>query len=339
MQHCFDLAIRAGKKVRSNPPVGAVVVAQDGCIIGSGYHRHYGGPHAEINALESVAEDDKEKLDLSTLYVSLEPCCIHSKTPPCTDAILKAGIRKVVVSALDPNPEMNGKGVEFLREQDIDVTSGVCKEKGDHLIRRFRVNILEKRPFVLVKWAESRDGFIGRENERISISNQYSNVYVHRLRSQVDAIMVGTNTAVVDNPLLTTRLFLGSNPLRIVMDNNERIPKTHHLISDDNPTLIVTGKADYAPCGKEILLHEGDIKSLLDNLYNKGICSLMLEGGKTMINYFKQENLVDEVVVIKSEELLFQGIRSPTIDGEMCDRKVLDSNELLTFRPYQAINS
>ncbi|RMF32110.1 MAG: bifunctional diaminohydroxyphosphoribosylaminopyrimidine deaminase/5-amino-6-(5-phosphoribosylamino)uracil reductase RibD, partial [Bacteroidetes bacterium] len=223
MRRCFDLARLGAGRVSPNPMVGAVLV-YEGRIIGEGWHRRYGGAHAEVNALASVAPSDRALIRRSTLYVSLEPCCIHRKTPPCTNLILREGIPRVVVSCLDPTPEVNGRGLELLREGGVEVRVGVLEEEGRRLIRFREAFVRHGRPFVLLKFACSRDGFLGKPGEQIWISNPWTKRWVHRCRAAADAILVGTRTARTDNPQLTTRLFFGDSPLRIVLDRRLTLP-------------------------------------------------------------------------------------------------------------------
>ena len=219
MRRCLQLASLGRGHVSPNPMVGAVVVHR-GQIIGEGYHRCYGQPHAEVNAINSVR--DAGLLPECTLYVSLEPCSHYGKTPPCADLIVQKKIPRVVVGCLDPFPKVSGQGVARLREAGVEVVTGVLEEECKALNRTFMTCQIDERPFVTLKWAQSRDGYIDRIRKpgepAIRISDDVSSVWVHRLRAEADAILVGTNTAVADNPSLTTRLWYGRSPLRIVLD-------------------------------------------------------------------------------------------------------------------------
>ena len=224
MRRCLQLASLGRGHVSPNPMVGAVVVHR-GQIIGEGYHRCYGQPHAEVNAINSVR--DAGLLPECTLYVSLEPCSHYGKTPPCADLIVQKKIPRVVVGCLDPFPKVSGQGVVRLREAGIEVVTGILEEECKALNRTFMTCQIDERPFVTLKWAQSRDGYIDRLRKpgepAIRISDDVSSVWVHRLRAEADAILVGTNTAVADNPSLTTRLWYGRSPLRIVLDEHARV--------------------------------------------------------------------------------------------------------------------
>ncbi|MFM2393946.1 MAG: Riboflavin biosynthesis protein RibD, partial [Bacteroidota bacterium] len=254
MQRCIDLAQKAGKYTKSNPNVGCVIVHEN-VIIGEGYHIKYGDKHAEINALLDVIEQHRHLLPNSTMYVSLEPCCIQGKTPPCSNTIIASGIKKIVIGAIDPNPLVNGLGVELLKKHGLEVTIGVKEIECNHLIRKFKIN-LKKRPYIILKWAQSYDGFMGHKTERILISNEYAQIYNHKLRTEVDGIVVGKNTAILDNPILTSRFFEGDNPVRIAFDPRLEIPMTHHLLSDGSKTIVVNDQREDTDNSIVYLKHE-----------------------------------------------------------------------------------
>jgi len=319
MQRCFDLARLAGKAVKSNPQVGAVIVHND-TIIGEGYHKKFGGPHAEINALNSVGEADKKLLNESTLLISLEPCCIDRKTPPCTNAIVESGIKKVIFSVKDPNPEVAGKSIKILEDHGITVSHGLLEKEGMKLIKPFKAN-LEDRPYVILKWAQSSDAYIGKRGKTISISNDYSKIMSHRWRSEVDAILIGYQTALVDDPQLNTRLWDGEDPLRVVLDPKGELPDNLHIYSDERPTLFINDKSN----GKELLANkeivaissENDdfIEQLLLTLYRKGINKLIVEGGTKTLYKFIDKNLWNEARIITNNQPLKSGIKAPYITG------------------------
>ena len=217
--------------------VGAVVV-HNGRILGEGYHERYGQDHAEVNALRAVQQADMERVSGGTLYVSLEPCCHYGKTPPCTDLIMRAGISRVVIAMTDPNPKVAGKGVELLRSKGIDVIVGVLEAEASYLLRMFSKYICSGLPYVIVKFAQSRDRFLGHPDRPIRLTNRYSDVHVHKMRSEADAIMVGTNTAMVDNPKLTNRHYSEKQPVRVVLDRSGRIPDDHHLYDNSVRTIV-----------------------------------------------------------------------------------------------------
>ncbi|NJK84368.1 MAG: bifunctional diaminohydroxyphosphoribosylaminopyrimidine deaminase/5-amino-6-(5-phosphoribosylamino)uracil reductase RibD [Saprospiraceae bacterium] len=215
LQRCFDLARLGAGAVAPNPMVGAVVVHK-GKIIGEGYHQKYGKAHAEVNAIDSIPSALKYLLPQSTLYVSLEPCCFFGNTPACTDLIIRSKIPKVVIAALDATPEVSGKGVAILKKHGIEVV--ISGNEGNALVRPRTVFVQQNRPYLILKYAQTRDGFIGKPNERLIISNLYTQRLVHKWRSEVNAILVGTNTAVLDNPQLNNRLYFGQSPIRLLLD-------------------------------------------------------------------------------------------------------------------------
>ena len=229
MYRCLQLAGKGAGHVAPNPMVGAVLVHNDR-ILGEGYHQVYGQAHAEVNCINSVLPDDVPLIPDSTLYVSLEPCAHFGKTPPCADLIIKKQIRKVVIGCRDPFKEVDGKGIERLKAAGIEVISGVLEAACTDLNKRFFTFHTFNRPYVILKWAESANGKIsGSGNERVFISNAWTNTLVHKWRSEESAIAVGTNTAMLDNPFLTTRLWPGRNPVRILLDKKLIIPRSHNI--------------------------------------------------------------------------------------------------------------
>jgi diaminohydroxyphosphoribosylaminopyrimidine deaminase/5-amino-6-(5-phosphoribosylamino)uracil reductase len=228
MQRCFDLAYLGAGKVSPNPMVGAVLVHQNQ-IIGEGFHTGYGQPHAEVEAVRSVREEDKPLLSESTLYVSLEPCCFRGKTPACTSLILEKNIPKVVISVKDFTPEVAGKGVAILKEAGVEVITGILEEEGKKVAAIRNHIVQQHRPFVLLKYARSADGYLSKKGQSTWLTNPLSKRWVHQWRKETDAIMVGTETAMMDNPCLTTRYFQGASPIRVVLDRQGRLPHDLHL--------------------------------------------------------------------------------------------------------------
>lgn len=338
MRRCFLLAEKAGKKVKSNPQVGAVLVHEDR-IIGEGFHEIYGGPHAEVNAVNSVKDEDKALIKESTLYVSLEPCRITSKTPPCTDLILKNGIKKIVVSTTDPNPPMAGKSLLHLGAQGVDVTTGILEDDGQFLIAPFKQN-LKKRPFITLKWAKSKDNFMGHQDKQVWLTNEYSKIAAHKIRAENDAIFIGTQTAVIDNPQLTTRLYPGSNPLRIVIDKDHKIPLSHHLLSDDYPTLALSQKVrSLENSSKKYIKVNFDkpdfLMHLMQDLYEKGICRIMIEGGKRTLDGFIKNNLWDQAYIFKTAIELKKGIKAPHCSGRLVSKTEFSEDQMVHIRNLQ----
>jgi len=302
MRRCIQLAQCGEAGAAPNPMVGAVVVC-DGRIIGEGFHRRCGGPHAEVNAIGSVKE--KHLLSRSTIYVSLEPCSHYGKTPPCTELIIRNKIPRVVVGCTDPFAKVNGQGIKQLQEAGCEVVVGVLEKECQELNRRFFTFHKEHRPWVTLKWAQSKDGFIDRprkaEEEPTHFSNILTQTLVHRLRARNQAILVGTKTAILDNPTLTTRLWSGPNPLRLTIDRHNILPPTLHMKDESTPTVIYT--------------HES-LREILDDLYNRGIQSLLVEGGAKLLQSFIDEGLWDEARIETAPFCLNEGIAAPTLQDE-----------------------
>lgn len=320
IKRCFDIAKIAQNNVKSNPNVGSVIV-HNGNIIAEGYHEMYGSHHAEKNAIYNVKEEDKKLLSESILYVSLEPCCIHGKTPPCSDLIINSGIKKIVVSAHDPNPEMQGKSIAILRDKGIVVIDGILEQKGLDLIKPFRAN-LSKRPYVILKFAQSSDAYFGKRGRQVWISGKKAQVKVHLWRSQIDAILIGYQTALIDNPQLTTRLVDGTSPFRVVIDDQLSLPKTHSLWSDDKSTLFICQdeslvKKDVTKSVIYIAKDEQFYANILEYLYKIGKFRLMVEGGAQTIKNFIAADHWDEARIIRSRKALNSGIRAPFVKGRL----------------------
>ena len=302
MRRCLQLARCGEAGAPPNPMVGAVIVCASR-IIGEGYHRRCGGPHAEVNAINSVKE--KDLLSRSTIYVSLEPCAHYGKTPPCADLIIETGIRRVVIGCTDPFAKVNGLGIKKLREAGCEVQVGVLEQECRELNRRFFTFHEKHRPWIILKWAQSNDGFIGKD-ERVILSNALTQTLVHRLRARSGAILVGTNTALQDNPTLTTRLWPGSNPLRLTIDRNGILPPTLHLKDNSTPTIIYS--------------HES-IEEILADLYARGIQSLLVEGGAKLLQSFIDKGLWDEARIETAPLCLGQGTKAPTLKDEQPESK------------------
>ncbi len=334
MRRCFDLARLGLGGVSPNPPVGAVLV-HDGRIIGEGYHRRWGGPHAEVEAVASVPPALRHLIPQSTLYVSLEPCCIHGRTPPCTNLILDQGIQKVVISCLDQSPEVSGRGVALLRAQGVDVRTGVLEDEGRWLVR-FRAKwATTGMPWVILKFARTRDGYMGLPDRQVWISNPLTLRLVHRWRSELDGIMVATNTALIDNPRLTTRLWPGRSPTRIVLDRQGRLPEHLHLFDGSVPTIVVTEQPARFE-GRPVELIELGFddarfaQQLLQELGARRITSLLVEGGSALLHYLIRENCWDEARVFTGNKVLGSGVPAPQPSGTLVDEVAIGDN-LLTL--------
>ena len=335
MYRCLTLAERGLGHVKSNPMVGSVVV-HNGKIISEGYHEYYGGLHGERNAIINC--DHKELLKESTLYISLEPCNHHGKTPPCTDIILSSGIKKVVIAQLDPSPHMQGKSIELLRKAGVSVTVGVLQKEARDLNRRFIVNIADSIPYITLKYASSKDGFMGKPDQQVWLSNDQSKMLVHKWRSEYQAIMVGTNTAIIDNPILNTRLYPGASPLRIVIDRHQRIPQSHHLLSDDLETWIYTYAQEntLANDHKKFITipqaQDDELVWILEHLAKSGISSVLIEGGRSLLNSLIKKQLWHDAYIIETPKELESGIKSPKIVGEIHKTLQLLDDKILNIR-------
>jgi diaminohydroxyphosphoribosylaminopyrimidine deaminase/5-amino-6-(5-phosphoribosylamino)uracil reductase len=329
MQRALQLAEYGRGSVSPNPMVGCVIV-HEGRIIGEGWHRHYGGPHAEVRAVEDAEEKGNGAwLEDATVYVTLEPCSHIGKTPPCADLLVAKHVKKVVICNLDPNPLVAGKGIQKLRDAGIEVEQGVLEEEGLELNKRFFLAFRANRPYVILKWAETADGYLGHSNGApVAISGAYSNMRVHKWRSEEDAILVGFNTALVDNPRLNVRKWIGRNPVRIVLDRNGILPETLHFFDGSQPTLIAGYKSrrdaiafpqrySDTPETAAVQLTPGndEIGQLLKELVNQKIHSVFVEGGPAVINSFLKSGLWDEIRRCESNKVLGEGIMAPAPHG------------------------
>jgi diaminohydroxyphosphoribosylaminopyrimidine deaminase/5-amino-6-(5-phosphoribosylamino)uracil reductase len=319
IQRCFDLAKKGLGTASPNPIVGAVLVFNNR-IIGEGWHEKYGGAHAEVNALKSVKEKDRGLIPNSTLYVSLEPCCIFGKTPPCTNLIIENNIPEVVISCLDLTPKVAGNGVEILRNNGVKVTVGILEKEGKKVSRIRNTFVSKNRPYIILKYAQSKDGFIGKVNEQIWITNLLSKRLVHKWRAETSAILVGTQTAKVDNPSLTTRYFYGTNPLRILLDKDLKLPKDLNVLDKNYLTWIVNSKLEKKISNQlteylKIPFDENLLSNLLSRLYQSKRNTLIVEGGAITLQNFIDQNLWDEARILVGDKWLGNGINAPQISG------------------------
>ena len=310
MRRCLELAGKGLGYTRTNPLVGCVVV-YDGKIIGEGYHREYGGPHAEVNAIHSVA--DPALLPASTVYVNLEPCAHYGKTPPCADLLVSRQVKKVVIGMKDPFPKVDGAGVRRLREAGIDVELGLLEPECRELNRRFLCYHEKKRPYIVLKWMQSANGFIGKLGEKELLSNAFSLRRVHRWRTEEQAILIGPDTANNDNPSLNARYYPGNNPQRVLLDRNLRASGELTMFNDGNPLWIFNtrkegqeGNIRYLQCPEEQFLREA-----LNRLNEEGIASLMVEGGARIHEAFMEAGLWDECRIGVAQKALDTGVAAP----------------------------
>lgn len=331
MQRCIELALMAGGNAAPNPLVGSIVV-HNNIIIGEGYHESYGQAHAEVNAINSVK--DKSLLKDSVLYVTLEPCSHHGKTPPCCERIVNEGIKKVVVGTIDTSAKVNGKGLDFLKNHGVDVRILALENECRFLNRRFFTFHEKKRPYIILKWAQSADGFIAPEKslQPMKISNDISHTLSHRWRTEEAAIMVGTNTALTDNPQLTPRSWQGHHPVRLVIDRHLRIPENFHLHDSSVKTFIyneVKNQNIHQNHFIKIDFDKNILPQVCDHLYNESINSVIVEGGSILLNSFIKQQLWDEARVFTSEIILNSGIHSPAISLPAVQTE-MSGNDLLS---------
>ena len=341
MKRCLELAKNGLGTTRPNPMVGSVIVYND-VIIGEGYTSPYGGSHAEVNAINSVS--DKTLLNKATLYVSLEPCNHFGKTPPCSDLIVRHKIPKVVVGCVDPFDKVAGKGIEKLKNSGCEVIVGVLEEECIEVNKRFFTFHTKKRPYIILKWAETSDGFIDIirtvENKEVAkpnwITNLYSRQLVHKWRAEEQAVLVGTNTALNDNPKLNVRHWAGKNPVRLVLDRNLKIPTTYHLYDGSVKTLILTEKEQQAT-DKNLIYEQVDFSDKLPEqictlLYKHTIQSVLIEGGSQTLQTFIDAKLWDEARIFVGDVMFEKGIKAPVIKGEEVCGKTIQSDILKIIR-------
>jgi len=315
MERCIELARLGAGHVAPNPMVGAVLV-YNGRIIGEGYHQRYGEAHAEVNCIADVKAADTPLIPQSTLYVSLEPCSHFGKTPPCSDLIIKHRIPKVVIGCRDPFKEVDGKGIEKLKQAGVEVVLGVMENECKELNSRFFTWHTKQRPYIILKWAQTGNGKISSSsNERLFITNEYTNRLVHRWRSEEAGILIGTNTALLDNPELTNRLWNGLSPVRMVIDMDLRLPSSLNIFNGKSRTIIFNATRDEEKEGLlycRLLREQNIIPQLIMALYRLNIQSVLVEGGMRLLQSFIDENIWDETRKITNRSMVIaDGLRAP----------------------------
>ncbi|WP_066441010.1 bifunctional diaminohydroxyphosphoribosylaminopyrimidine deaminase/5-amino-6-(5-phosphoribosylamino)uracil reductase RibD [Chryseobacterium sp. CCH4-E10] len=311
IKRCIELASKALGKTYPNPLVGSVIVYNDQ-IIGEGYHHKAGENHAEINAINSV--HDKSLISESTIYVSLEPCAHYGKTPPCALKIKELGFKKVVIGAMDSHDKVNGKGKKIIQDAGIEVVSGVIEKECVQLNKRFFTFHEKKRPYIILKWAQSGDGFMDKDCKPVSISNSLVNQFVHQLRADEHAILVGTNTALNDNPTLTVRNVEGENPIRILIDFELKVPQDFNIYNQEARTIVINSLKDEEKGNIRFIKIEKEnfLLELMNALYREQVQSVIIEGGRFTLQQFIDEDLWDEAIVIENKNLkLEKGTRAP----------------------------
>lgn len=318
IKRCIEIAKNGLGTTRPNPMVGCVIV-NDNCIIGEGFTSPYGGHHAEVNAIYSVS--DKALLKQATLYVTLEPCSHFGKTPPCSDLIIEYQIPQVVIGCVDDNEKVAGRGIKRLMEAGCNVVVGVLEKECKAHHKRFFTFHNKKRPYIILKWAETRDGFIAPkakdEQKPVWITNNFSRQLVHKWRTEEQAILVGTNTVLEDNPSLTARDWTGDNPIRVILDKNDAINKTYHVFNDKAKTLTIK---------------EDSAKAICQILYENNINSIIIEGGAKTLQLFIDAGLWDEARIFTGAETFLDGIKAPTCSGQLFSEEHLASDVLKIYK-------
>ncbi len=338
MLRCLELAGLGTGSVAPNPMVGCVIV-YNGKIIGEGFLKNHGGPHAEVNAINAVS--DTSLLKESTLYVSLEPCAHYGLTPPCSNLIVEKQIPHVVIGTIDPFSEVAGKGIEKLKKAGIEVASGVLENQCRELNKRFFSYHEKKRPFIILKWAQTLDGYIdlSRKPEDFGeptwITGDLALRLVHKIRSEESAILVGTNTAQKDNPSLTVRHWNGKNPLRLVTDKNLQLNKNLKLFDQTEKTVVFNSIKNVN--GEKLVFVKLDysvniIPQILSELYKHNVLSVIVEGGRHLLQSFIELKLWDEAHIFIGNKFFGSGISAPEIEGERISHEVLDSDHLIVLR-------
>jgi diaminohydroxyphosphoribosylaminopyrimidine deaminase/5-amino-6-(5-phosphoribosylamino)uracil reductase len=342
MSRCLDLAKQGLGNAQPNPMVGSVIVYNDN-IIGEGYHQKCGEAHAEVNAINSVK--DRSLLEDSTLYVNLEPCSHFGKTPPCSDLIIKNNIPRVVIGCIDSFSEVAGKGIEKLKNAGCDVAVGVLEKESRDLNRRFFTFHEKKRPYIILKWAQTLDGFIDFKRDANSddkpmwITNAISKALVHKWRSEEDGIIVGTNTAELDNPALNVREWRGEDPVRMVVDQYLSLSKDLKLFDKSVKTMVFTeetvpsvGSIEYV----KVDFNDKLVEEILNHLYKREIQSLIVEGGEQFLTHFIKQGAWDEARVFIGNKIFHDGVKAPNIKGEIISEDTLGDSKLLLYRNYNS---
>lgn len=337
IKRCIELAKNGLGTTYPNPLVGCVIVFEN-VIIGEGWHKKSGEAHAEVLAIESVR--NKELLYESTLYVSLEPCSHFGKTPPCADLILKYKIPNVVIGTIDPNSKVSGKGIQKLKDSGVNVTYGILVNECNELNKRFFTFHSKTRPFIILKWAESSDGFISpinkKEQKPVWLSNEYSRQLVHKWRSEEQAILVGTQTIIDDNPSLTVRDWVGKNPIRVLIDRDNAIDTSSNVFDNQAKTIVfsnkeVTSNSDTIQYIK-IDFDKNSTQAIVDKLFENNIQSIIIEGGRKTIQSFIDANLWDEARVFIGEINLNEGTKAPKLNRANYYKSLIKKDTLLIYR-------
>lgn len=339
MRRCLDLAVRGLGPTRSNPVVGSVIV-HAGRIIGEGFHEQYGGGHAEVNAVASVAPEDRVWLPQSTIYVTLEPCFHFGKTPPCVDLILRERIGRVVVAVTDPFPEVAGRSLEKLRAAGVAVVTGVLEAEARWVMRRFLTQVEAQRPYVILKWAQSRDGYIGQEGRSVWLTSAAASRVTHRWRAQEAAILVGSTTVRTDDPALTARHGYAPSPVRVVVNAGGDLPATAQVWNGEASTIWVTARTGLSPKGLPgSVTHlpldaPHDVATLWTALRGQGLKSIIVEGGAQVMNAVIASGLWDEARIWTAPVTLGEGLAAPRLATPPRDTRYIGRDRLDFFANF-----
>ncbi|WP_223551792.1 bifunctional diaminohydroxyphosphoribosylaminopyrimidine deaminase/5-amino-6-(5-phosphoribosylamino)uracil reductase RibD [Aestuariivivens sp. NBU2969] len=336
IKRCIEIAKNGLGTTRPNPMVGCVIVYNN-TIIGEGYTSAYGSNHAEVNAINSVT--NKELLKQSTLYVTLEPCSHYGKTPPCSDLIIAHDIPNVVIGCVDDNEKVAGKGIKKLTGAGCEVTVGVLEQDCKNHHKRFFTFHKKKRPYIILKWAETIDGFIApltkRQNKPVWITNKYSRQLVHKWRTEEQAILVGTNTVLQDNPRLTVRDWTGKNPIRVVLDSNLKLSKVHAVFNGEAKTIVITDKATSSYKSniyEEVVYYQANLAhEICTILFEHQINSVIIEGGSKTLQLFIDANLWDEARVFTGAVSFKEGVKAPHFSGRLISEKNIATDILKMY--------
>jgi diaminohydroxyphosphoribosylaminopyrimidine deaminase/5-amino-6-(5-phosphoribosylamino)uracil reductase len=335
IQRCLDIARLGLGNVAPNPMVGCVIVFEDK-IIGEGYHRKIGEKHAEVYAIESVK--DKSLLSKSRLYVNLEPCSHFGKTPPCVDLIIKYKIPEIVIGTVDPNEKVKGKGIERLKQAKSIVQTGILENECMELNKRYFTFINKKRPYIILKWAQTLDGFIDiqRNHNTVAqptwITNETARILVHKWRNEEQAIMAGKNTIKKDNPQLTNRYWRGKSPVRIILDRENNLNRNLNVFDKSADTLIFNSKEDKSEQNLrwiKIDFNENVLGKIIRYLYERGIQSIIIEGGTKLLGNFADINLWDEARIFIGNKLFQNGVKAPSLPGKILHINEIDGSKLI----------
>ena len=337
MRRCLELALNGSGTVAPNPMVGCVIVNENN-IIGEGFHQLFGGPHAEVHAIQSVHDSNKSLLQNATLYVNLEPCSHTGKTPPCSQLIIDHKIPRIVIGTIDPNPLVAGSGIKQLAEAGCKVKVGVLETESKELNRRFFTSLEKKRPYVILKWAQTIDGKIGLKDQSVPVSNHFTKSLTHKWRSEEACIMVGTNTVSLDNPKLDARHWNQRHPVRIVLDQQLRLSPTLHVFDKSIRTIIITGKIKESVPNLEYVTidFKSDIAGqILQKLSERNLQSVFIEGGALLLQTFIESGYWDEARVFIAPSTLPAGINAPQINEMPVSTTEIEDNTFHLYRHSQ----